>query len=166
MGVRDMNVAALRDCTSKKGNEERLRAIFNEEDRRRISSIPISAGNRVDGYWWKGETSGNYSVKSGYRLQVEETAGTTNGVWSHLWTAKVPPKFKYFMWQVLDGSIPTVDKLRQRGIEVPNGCKLCDAPTESLEHAFRECSWARLVWQAAGFKVEGRRRQKSGFEEV
>ncbi|CAH9117150.1 unnamed protein product [Cuscuta europaea] len=56
--------------------------------------------------------------------------------------------------KVLDGTIPTVDKLRQRGIAIPNGCKLCDDPVESLEHAFRSCRWARPVWQEAGINAE------------
>ncbi|CAH9094451.1 unnamed protein product [Cuscuta europaea] len=70
--VRDMNVAALHDITGKKWNVDKICSLFNEEDKKLILSIPISAQDRKDGYWWKGETNGLYSVKSRYRLLMGE----------------------------------------------------------------------------------------------
>ncbi|CAH9081229.1 unnamed protein product [Cuscuta epithymum] len=115
LGIRDMNVAAFRDITGRHWNVDRINNLFNEEDRLLILSIPVSAQDRKDGYWWKRENNGDYSVKSCYRslmgeFQVEGWKG-----WKQLWDLKVPPKFKFFVWQVLDGSLPAVDSLRKKG---------------------------------------------------
>ncbi|CAH9096129.1 unnamed protein product [Cuscuta europaea] len=61
-GVRDMNVAALCDIAGKKWNVDMICSLFNEDDKKLILSIPISAQDKKDGYWWKGEINGLYSV--------------------------------------------------------------------------------------------------------
>ncbi|CAH9067596.1 unnamed protein product [Cuscuta epithymum] len=125
-GIRDMNVAALRDITGKKWNGERISNIFNADDRRKILSIPISSYDRKDGYWWNGENSGKFSVKRCYRLLIGKLQTGDGTDWARLWELHIPPMLKYFAWQAIDGSLPTVDNLRKKCVQVLDGCKVCD----------------------------------------
>ncbi|CAH9085462.1 unnamed protein product [Cuscuta epithymum] len=141
--VSDMNVAALRDSSGKKWNYERINSIFNNEDKERILSIPISHHNKKDSYWWCGEENGNAYVKSCYRLLM-----------GNILNLEVLPKFKYLVWQMIDGSMPAVDNLRRKGVQIVGGCKLCGDGDESLDHVVRVCLWAKQVWDQAGIGVD------------
>ncbi|CAH9135346.1 unnamed protein product [Cuscuta epithymum] len=149
-GVQDMNVPALRNYTGKEWNRERITSIFDAVDRDLILSIPISSADRRGGFWWTGENNGNFSVKSCYRKLTYLSPSGEADSWTKLWELEVPPKFKYFVWQVLDGSLPTVDNLRKKGVQITEECKLCGREAENLEHVFWECEYAHEVWQQAG----------------
>ncbi|CAH9127293.1 unnamed protein product [Cuscuta epithymum] len=149
-GIADMNVAALRDSTGKKWNTKRIAAIFNNEERKIISSIPISLQDKQDGFWWSKENNGIFSVKSCYRVLMQGgEVGGWNG-WKDLWELKIPPKIKYFLWQVLDGSLPSLVNLVRKGVPIQNSCKICLQGEETSEHALRSCPRAAEVWMEAG----------------
>ncbi|CAH9143200.1 unnamed protein product [Cuscuta epithymum] len=71
-----------------------------------------------------------------------------------LWNLAVPPKFKYLAWQMLDGTLPTVDNLRRKGVSIQTGCNLCGASSESVDHALQQCAWVQQVWEQEGIQVE------------
>ncbi|CAH9126569.1 unnamed protein product [Cuscuta epithymum] len=145
-----MEVAALRDPTGKKWNKDRINTIFNSEESMQICSLPISLQEKEDGYWWSKEKDGNFSVRSCYRdLMYENVAGNWDG-WKDFWNLKIPPKIKYFIWQVLDGSIPSFTNLAKRGVPLQVVCKACLQEDESSDHALRRCSKAAEVWAATG----------------
>ncbi|CAH9087489.1 unnamed protein product [Cuscuta epithymum] len=75
--------------------------------------------------------------------------------WRNLWDAQVPPKFKYLSWQILDGTLPSVENLRKKGVLIDGGCKLCGLPGEDSDHALRSCSKAEEVWQLVGINTGG-----------
>ncbi|CAH9078503.1 unnamed protein product [Cuscuta europaea] len=120
----------------------KILSLFNETDRNNILSIPISAQDRKGCFWWIGENNGVFSVKRCYCALIGEMQVDGWDGWKQLWDLEVPPKFKFFAWQVLDGSLPTVDNLRKKGVEIQNGCKLCVEASESLDHAMRLCPWS------------------------
>ncbi|CAH9148255.1 unnamed protein product, partial [Cuscuta epithymum] len=163
--VSDMNVAALRDSTGTNWNRERIEALFNETDKQRILSVPISIQNREDSYWWTGEKNGSFSVKSCYRKVVgEQNSGSWEG-WNKIWELHIPPKFQYFVWQVMDGTLPIVANLRKRGINSPGGCKVCGLEEEeNLMHAVRSCPKVEEVWRAAHYSL-GLGGQQQSIEE-
>jgi len=64
---------------------------------------------------WKAERNGLYSVKSGYRLCVEDLIDTSHlrrqGFWDGIWRLKVPQKIKNLIWRMCRGRLPTRVKL-------------------------------------------------------
>lgn len=42
--------------------------------------------------------------------------------------------------------MPTIDKLRARGLIIPNRCCLCRVAAESLDHLFLHCPWVEPLW--------------------
>ena len=57
-------------------------------------------------------------------------------VWRRVWSAKVAPKVKLFMWRLIQGIIPTKDRLQERGILTNVHCAMCGEQRESTKHVF------------------------------
>lgn len=63
-----------------------------------------------------------------------------------VWNKRVPLKISFFMWELWWDRVPTIDKLRTRGLIIPNRCCLCGVATESSEHLFLHCPWVEPLW--------------------
>jgi len=103
---------------------------------------------------WKPEKNGHFSVKSAYRLCVEEIVDNShlwkNGYWGGIWKLKVPPKVKSMVWRVCKECLPTRVKLNRRGVTGPSTCVLCNDPHEDSYHIFFHCCTTVGVWHTAG----------------
>lgn len=53
---------------SKERDLEMVRDVFNERDQEYVLVIPLTMSNCDDKLFWKLEESGNYTVKSAYKL--------------------------------------------------------------------------------------------------
>jgi len=102
---------------------------------------------------WKAEKNGRYSVKSGYRICVEEVINNDHlrkpGFWSGIWKLKVPPKVNNLVWRICRDCFPTRVKLRSRGINCPSECVTCADPHEDSYHILFHCQTAVDTWHAA-----------------
>lgn len=81
---------------------------------------------------WSFNKNGIYTVKSYYRLLIE------NGVkYPHnfMWKAKMPPRVKVFMWLMLRNIILTKDNLLKRGWLRDKKCPFC-MHDESIDNFF------------------------------
>ncbi|CAN1288856.1 hypothetical protein LINPERPRIM_LOCUS20016 [Linum perenne] len=56
---------------------------------------------------WKYDKSGKYTVRSAYRVAMEEMDGigvlSVPGPWAKLWRLKIPPKSKQHLWRIARG---------------------------------------------------------------
>lgn len=59
------------------------------------------------------------------------------------------PRWKYFLWRLLQRALPTKDNLRKRGIQITTECVVCKNGLESQSHLFRDCYVAQLVWKSS-----------------
>jgi hypothetical protein len=100
---------------------------------------------------WKAEKNGHYSVKSAYRICIEEVINNDHlrkpGYWSGTWRLKVPPKVKNLVWRICRDCFPTRVKLRSRGVNCPSECVRCEDPHEDSYHILFHCSMAVEIWQ-------------------
>lgn len=67
-----------------------------------------------------------------------------------LWRLKTAPKIKHFFWKLLSGALPTGDILRHRYIHGDSDCKRCCRGTETIQHLFFDCEYARAIWRGSG----------------
>ncbi|CAN1761930.1 Transposon TX1 uncharacterized 149 kDa protein [Linum perenne] len=110
---------------------------------------------------WKHENNGRYSVRSAYRVAMEEIAGIAGlhvGVpWTKLWSLNIPPKSKHHLWIMARGVLPTRRALQYRGIQLDNSCVCCSLEPESLEHILFRCRVATECWTRSGLRswIEG-----------
>jgi len=98
---------------------------------------------------WKAEKNGLYSVKSAYRLCMEELVDVSHlrrsGYWSGIWRLKVPPKIKNLLWRTCRGCLPTKVRLQDKGVQCPISCVSCDGLHEDLSHICFECPFTVQV---------------------
>ncbi|CAL1412374.1 unnamed protein product [Linum trigynum] len=135
------SVAELIDFEGKCWRVDVLNDHFLPEDRVNILKIPIPRDWGRDERVWGEEKSGDYSVKSAYRLwfnRDEEERGEfySPANWDRLWKLEIPQKVKIFAWK----------RVVQRTTKGSEGCPFCNLK-ETQFHIFQECGWVRRVWR-------------------
>ncbi|KAL4566050.1 hypothetical protein LXL04_030160 [Taraxacum kok-saghyz] len=115
----------------------------------RLSNVTLL--DRRDRLGWAGDESDSFSVGSARRcldsrflfIGGEETS----------WNSWIPIKLNVFLWRVMDGGLPTRERLSRRGILLDSMlCPVCNDQVESIPHILTGCSqlfeiWARIaIW--------------------
>nr|ABD28710.1 Polynucleotidyl transferase, Ribonuclease H fold [Medicago truncatula] len=118
-----------------------------------ILNTPLYSQVQTDSLLWKVEKNGCYSVKSAYRVCVEDVVNNAHlrkpGYWSGIWRLKVPPRVKKLVWRVCRECFPTRVRLISRGVNCPSACVKCEDPHEDCYHIFFHCRTAIDVWNTA-----------------
>lgn len=70
-------------------------------------------------------------------------------LWGKVWGLKLPLKFQLFIWKVNHRIIAVKDALIRRGIKVLSECAHCGHKSETIEHLFFKCDFAKRVWRAS-----------------
>ena len=141
-----------------------IMGMFHREDAKAICRIPLSQRNVPDSIYWLHNRSGNFSVKSAYKLARKlqlhgDRAETSSGcagriIWPILWKLKIPNKVKIFGWRACHDILPTsYNLLRQRIINEDN-CQLCTREVETTAHALWECAAVQEVWAGSISKLQ------------
>ena len=108
-----------------------------------IKSIPLCWTIQDDCLIWPTGGSGEYSVKSGYKILCEdEDSGAILSLdrseqdlfWKRIWRLRLPNKIKLFLWQVCSNASPTKENLKRRKILDDAKCSACLSAQESIFH--------------------------------
>lgn len=121
----------------------------------------VNLSNREDMIIWCGATSGEYSAKLGYRIQVaqcEEKYWLTTLCWKR----EVLPKAGAFLWVASYQRCLTRERLKRLGIAGPSRCPLCESNEESVDHLFLNCRMEAACWDwlQDKFQFQGPRQVK------
>ncbi|KAL5568310.1 hypothetical protein UlMin_024885 [Ulmus minor] len=151
-------------------NTQLLEENFWPIDIAEITNITVPRNREADKLWWFFEKKGSYTVKSGYKLACDlnnpisdsTSAGGSNW-WTTLWTLKLPPKIKFFLWRSCLNALPTKDNLVKRGIKTLQSCPRCGEVQESVIHVFFECIYARSLWEDSIFHTQVLSAQSSSY---
>ncbi|GAU48398.1 hypothetical protein TSUD_405430 [Trifolium subterraneum] len=129
--------------------------IFDPIKAARILNTPLYPSVTEDRRLWSGERNGDYSVRSAYRLCVQELIDTShlrvNGDWNLLWKIKAPPKVKNLIWRICRRCVSTRARLQDKGVNCPNLCALCNIEGEDSLHVFFKCPSSQNVWSMTSF---------------
>lgn len=85
---------------------------------------------------WHYTASGEYSVKSGYRIAVqklEQARGPQasssfiphKNLWSGIWKLEVPHKVRHFWWRACSNNLATKDNLVRGKCGMSRSCTIC-----------------------------------------
>lgn len=154
----DLLVADLLSRETKEWNTAKVLNLLPDLASHIVSIRPSIRGTR-DSYKWNFHKSGDYTAKSGYlSLQASKVQSTAlllnNGNdretddWNWhkcIWSPKLLPKIKMFLWKACQNALPTAENLLRRGIQVPPSCCRCGEP-ETTIHLLFHCSFAQAVW--------------------
>lgn len=95
-------------------------------------AIPLRP-NRSDCIAWHFDSKGIFSVKSAYKVSVDDAAtshGPSSGNTVHcptlgttfpgkkIWDIKAPNKVKHFAWKLAHNSLPLRKKISSRGMDI------------------------------------------------
>jgi hypothetical protein len=107
-----------------------------------ISDIHLT--DERDEIIWVFGNKNHYTTKSAYQLQFLGAVGTDFK--KTIWRGWAPARCKFFIWSLMLDSVPTADKLLQRGCENEYFCPLCRRNLETAEHLLIDCPFSRKVW--------------------
>ncbi|KAL4621362.1 hypothetical protein ACB092_06G222000 [Castanea dentata] len=110
--------------------------------------IPLIARNN-DKLAWKFSPRGSFDMRSAYLIVKNLVeAGTFAGSW--IWKLQTLPRIQIFIWRCIHESIAVKKVLAKRGIPLDTTCSMCQAASESLTHALRDCTLVKPIWQKLG----------------
>ncbi|MFQ6667002.1 hypothetical protein Gotur_033172 [Gossypium turneri] len=128
-----------------------ITSIFSAEDARAIKCVPLSKVVREDCLVWRGEKTGQYSVRSGYKELMSrhenlEISDNIQSMYKRLWSLSLPSKMKIMVWRALQGFLPTGQTLYNRRIRNNATCVRCNAESETFLLVDRaESVWEKVV---------------------
>ncbi|GAA0152405.1 hypothetical protein LIER_37486 [Lithospermum erythrorhizon] len=64
----------------------------------------------------------------------------------NIWSSRVPPRVKIFIWKCVSNILPTKDRLRRRVVLLDSNCVLCQNANEDLLHLFLDCPFSCSLW--------------------
>ena len=110
--------------------------------------------NESDKLYWNEDLSGEYTVKSAYKLlQLQKGqwhSSDNSSLWKLLWRVKAPPKSINMVWRALSQCLPTKTILHAKRVPINLLCPVCDGAEESIVHALVSCPFADQCWRRRG----------------
>lgn len=153
-------VSSLIDEHTRTWNYELVYSLFQTQEAKAITRLPLSRFGAADKRVWHWTRNGMFTVKSAYYVALEvlqdknrcasgrgETSGTSRTPWNKLWKLDIPNKVKIFLWKACKAILPTNDFLHNRHCSGSPSCILCGGIKEDVKHALFDCRWAREIWQ-------------------
>ena len=134
-----------------------IKRLFLPFEAKVIQGIPLSFVRNKDSVFWPRNHDGNYSVKSGYKLLLEEEVADLlsasnpspmKDVWKGIWKLKVPPHIRNLLWCAGSDSLPTRVNLAKRKILTNTLCPLCSQEPKDTVHALWSCPLLTEVWRS------------------
>ncbi|XP_016752759.1 uncharacterized protein [Gossypium hirsutum] len=154
-----LKVADLIDCTNRSWKTELIKGTFSEVDAQRILQISLARLPQDDFLAWRGEPTGEYTVRSGYRLLLHGNSINNNGYnpsenrkcYKNLWKSDLPSKLKITAWRATLNYLPTLSNLRTKRLITDDVCPRCKQEVENRNHVFRDCTVSKETWNSLNF---------------
>lgn len=154
-------VSELIDGPLRSWNLDAINTHLCPMDAQAVLNIPLSTASCDDSWAWHYERSGNFTVRSAYRMLVDtkrrredwlegrscsSDTRMARNQWTKLWSAKVPAKVRSFAWRLAKNSIPTGETLKRRHMSEADTCVICNAAADSWRHALLDCHMSKCIW--------------------
>jgi hypothetical protein len=105
---------------------------------------------------WPHTKEGSYTVKPGYNIiklwqeNANSAPNSTNSfdikLWKTLWSLHMIPRHKVLLWRIIQQAIPVKHALSRRGMQGQLSCPRCFQKVETIDHVFKDCHYADIVW--------------------
>ena len=125
--------------------------------------------------FWSHSPDGKYSVRSAYRLLMEEELSgapspfdltPTKRIWKGIWSLCVPNRVKMLLWRAGTDSLPSKTNLLKRRVLTDDICSGCKLKSETSFHALCSCSELFSVWKGKFEWLINLSKECSSFVEV
>ncbi|KAG8475435.1 hypothetical protein CXB51_032213 [Gossypium anomalum] len=140
-------VSDLIDRVNRKWKEDLISNTFHSEVARKILQTSLSESDHEDFQVWRDEPTGEYSVRSTYKLLQNANLEPNNYLlqtenkkfFGKLWNLQLPSKITVIIWRIAWNYILTLANLRYRRIVTNAVCPRCGYGEEDCHHIFRQC---------------------------
>ncbi|GLT42706.1 hypothetical protein SLA2020_166920 [Shorea laevis] len=102
--------------------------------------------NQQDNFSWSLSSDGLFQSSSVYCL-AKNIFSAQHESWNWIWKINTLPKIHHFIWLLNHGKLLTKDMLYDWVIGDSNLCPVCNTSPETIDHVFRECLFASLLWE-------------------
>lgn len=161
-------VAELINSEANEWDISRINELYDERVAQEILANPLSLSPQDDQLVWTTNTSGSYTVKSGYNQIHNRAACPTKStpsssyqapkaLWKEIWKLPTYPKIRFLLWNICSNAISTKENLYRRHIIPDPTCPVCGEAPETAEHLFLLCNsrttpetkalFAGLLWK-------------------
>nr|XP_023888394.1 uncharacterized protein LOC112000487 [Quercus suber] len=122
-----------------------------------IKGIYVSEDSTEDNLIWPLTPSGDYFVKSAYKMlssaNLNFKARSSSleglkGVWKGIWQIRALNRVRHFLWRDVKDPLPMKMNFHQRHVVGDALCLLCDDTQESILHSLWYCEQAQVVWRS------------------
>nr|POE69438.1 putative ribonuclease h protein [Quercus suber] len=153
----DALVSVLIDHSKNCWIEEVVDNTFLPHEADVIKAIPLSLDDVVDVRFWSVSADGIYTVKSGYKLIMENelrvlpsssNLSLSKKVWKGIWSLRTPNRVKSLLWRAGLDALPSRVNLRKRKILTNDTCPQCNLAGETSLHALWSCPCLSPIWLA------------------
>ncbi|KAA3481221.1 reverse transcriptase [Gossypium australe] len=129
-------------------------------DTARILRISLASSPHEDLLAWGGEASGEFSVRSAYKL-LQNTDDNPRAyalqtsyrkLYKKLWLLNLPTKIKITIWKITWNFLPTRVNLQHKKLLADPSCPRCGERAETIDHLFRECPVTVEIWSILLFR--------------
>ncbi|KAA3462362.1 Ribonuclease H-like superfamily protein [Gossypium australe] len=147
------SIAELINSSNREWDRELILNTFPADVADLIFRIPLSQNPHVDLLAWRGEPSGEFSVRSSYKLlqHVDPTAyalqNNYRDFYRKLWQIDIPTKIKIFIWKSSWNYLATKANMWIRRLAANSLCPRCGLEEESMNHLFRMCPVSEEIWR-------------------
>lgn len=125
--------------------------LLNEEDFQLMCTLYLPQHGITDRLVWIYSTTGNYTIKSGYKMEMMDFGRAFPNVLpphGSLCTLPILPKLNLFLWRLLSLAIGANTRLQTRGISVDPQCRRSSNDQESVNHLFFTCPISVHTWRS------------------
>ncbi|MFQ6654705.1 hypothetical protein Gotur_025582, partial [Gossypium turneri] len=147
-------VSDLIDSDSRSWKIELIRNTFQPVIAEKILQIPLAETVQEDFQVWRGEPTGEFYVRSAYKL-LQETNPDPNGLMLHteitnfytkLWKLYIPSKIQMTVWRISWNFILTFLNLKIKRVVRNSQCPRCGCDEENSYHIFQKCPTSIEIW--------------------
>ncbi|XP_040963627.1 uncharacterized protein [Gossypium hirsutum] len=111
--------------------------------------------NYADRQVWKGEQSGEFTIRSAYKLLQDSSLNPSSIIlqielknfYSKLWSLQLPTKITNTIWRIFWNYLPTLVNLRSRRVLINACCPRGCLGDKDCSHIFRQCLTSLEAWQ-------------------
>ena len=148
-------VSAPIDQNTKRWKANLIKKTFLPFEVDTILSIPLSYSFPDDKLIWLGNKRGVFTVRSAYYMALllvetcnegESSVGDPRTLlWKKVWHLNLPEKIRIFAWQACMNTLPTMQHLKVRGVNINGSCPLCGQGPENTMHTLFNYDCSKLV---------------------
>ena len=155
-------------------DDSKISQFVDQSDHGFIHRIYLAKSKKPDKIIWNYNTTGEYTVRSGYWLLTHDPSTNIPAInpphgsidlKTRIWNLPIMPKLKHFLWRALSQALATTERLTTRGMRIDPSCPRCHRENESINHALFTCPFATMAWRLSDSSLIRNQLMSNDFEE-